>query len=464
MRQLFFPQASRAGLLWTSKVCAELTKFFYPFVLYFIAMAETPDPDRSRKIPSRGQRGTNTKDDLLFQTMLTCAVRLALVMDKKNRLSDFIFLDVNSAWEKFTGIKRAGLIGRRMSTAFPDIEPNLIAFAQQVLKEKRGRVFEYYSNIFERWFQTSVFVPGPGVCVMMFSDISDIKRDKKNLEESEEKFRSIIEQSGDGIVLIDDNGEIVEYNATMKNICGIPRDEAIGKKIWDVQYHLFTPDRLTKIGFDAYKQYFVLALQTGIAEWIGKVFEVNAVREDGAPIVLQILVSHVRIGAKNIFVSFCRDVTTLRKAEKELADQNRLLVEKNIALREVMAQLEVEKKSIAGKVRSNLESLVLPIISRIRIKCPDDIQKHLTLLEENLRDITSGFGIALTQGITKLTQQETEICDMIRQGLRCREIASLLDISVRTVETHRNNIRKKLNITDSHINLVTFLKNRDTTT
>jgi PAS domain S-box-containing protein len=295
--------------------------------------------------------------------------------------------------------------------------------------------------------------------MMLFSDITEIKRGRKKLEESEEKFRSIIEQSGDGIVLIDEKGEITEYNATMEKICGIRRVDAIGKKMWDVQYRMFKPDKRSKTGFEAYTKNFILALKTGSADWIDKVFEVNAIKENGAELVLQILVSLIRVGPKNIFVSFCRDVTTLRKTEKELADQNRLLLEKNIALREVMAQLDVERKSIAEKIQTNIDRLVLPLLARIKRKSPQELLKYLQLLEENLSDITSGFGNALSRRMTGLTQQEIEICDMIKQGLRCKEIGTLLKISVRTVETHRTHIRKKLGIDDPGINLVTFLKN-----
>jgi DNA-binding CsgD family transcriptional regulator len=48
---------------------------------------------------------------------------------------------------------------------------------------------------------------------------------------------------------------------------------------------------------------------------------------------------------------------------------------------------------------------------------------------------------------------------MIRRGLSSNEIARLLKISVRTVEVHRNRIRKKLDITDKDVNLVTYLNN-----
>jgi PAS domain S-box-containing protein len=391
--------------------------------------------------------------------MINGAIRMSFVMNGKNELSDFIILDANPTWERFTGMRRADVVGRRISGLFPGMEPRLLSITRQMIKDKKGRYFEYYSRLFDRWFQTSVFPAAPGECMMLFSDITEIKQTQKKLEESEEKFRSIIEQSGDGIVLIDEKGKIIEYNATMEKICGIRRADAIGRKMWEIQYRILTPDKRSNFTFEAYRQNFILSMKKGSANWIDNVFEVNAVREDGAPMVLQILVSLIRVGPKKTFVSFCRDVTTLRKAEKELADQNKLLVEKNIALREVMAQLGVEKKNLAEKVRTNIDRLVLPLLERIKRTGADGIEKHIRLLEENLSDITAGFGSVLSQGLTKLTKQEIEICDMIRQGLRCREIAEILNISVRTVETHRNHIRKKLSIDGSSNNLVTYLKN-----
>ncbi len=152
-------------------------------------------------------------------------------------------------------------------------------------------------------------------------------------------------------------------------------------------------------------------------------------------------------------------VAALRLAENELAEQNRLLQDKNIALREVLGQLESEKKRLAGTIKSNMERLVLPQLDKIKISSSDDTKKYLHLLEENLRDITASFGISISPAMNRLTQKEIEICDMIRRGLTCKEIGRLQSISPRTVETHRNRIRKKLGIADAAINLATYLKN-----
>lgn len=149
----------------------------------------------------------------------------------------------------------------------------------------------------------------------------------------------------------------------------------------------------------------------------------------------------------------------LRKTKQELHEQNLMLQEKNIALREIMAQLETEKNRIMKQVQSNVENLILPLINKIKGQGTDNDHKYLKLLEGNLLEIASGFGSTVSQKNARLTQKEIEICNMIKQGLSCKEIGKLLNTSFRTVETHRNRIRKKLAITDQAINLATYLKN-----
>jgi DNA-binding CsgD family transcriptional regulator len=51
-----------------------------------------------------------------------------------------------------------------------------------------------------------------------------------------------------------------------------------------------------------------------------------------------------------------------------------------------------------------------------------------------------------------------KICNMIRNGLQTKEIAELCTISLATVNRHREHIRRKLGITNSKRNLVTYLQ------
>jgi len=51
-----------------------------------------------------------------------------------------------------------------------------------------------------------------------------------------------------------------------------------------------------------------------------------------------------------------------------------------------------------------------------------------------------------------------EICNMARNGMKNKQIAGILNITLQTVETHKRNIRKKLGISGQKINLRTYLE------
>ncbi|MBI5822954.1 MAG: diguanylate cyclase [Chloroflexi bacterium] len=61
---------------------------------------------------------------------------------------------------------------------------------------------------------------------------------EKKLRESENKFRSVIEQASDGIALTDSQGMIIEWNSTMEQITGLNRAKVIGQAVWETVYQI----------------------------------------------------------------------------------------------------------------------------------------------------------------------------------------------------------------------------------
>ena len=147
----------------------------------------------------------------------------------------------------------------------------------------------------------------------------------------------------------------------------------------------------------------------------------------------------------------------LNKSEKQLKKQNVQLQEKNIALREVMDQLITEKKNLEERVLSNIDKLILPLLNKLKNRDANIEKEFIHLLEDNLVQLTSPFGSKISKKMLKLTPREIEICNMIKSGLSSKEIAGLLNISYRSVETYRNFIRKKLGIINKKVNLATYL-------
>ena len=158
----------------------------------------------------------------------------------------------------------------------------------------------------------------------------------------------------------------------------------------------------------------------------------------------------------NQIVGIWLDITERKKGEGMLQEQKKDLERKNIALNEVLGQIEIEKKQIKDNVIANAEKLLLPIIEKIILK--EESIKYAQLLRKNLQELTSSFGARLSDKKSKLTSREIDICNMINNGLTSKEIAGLLNISLQTIEKHRSHIRKKLGIVNKKLNLSTVLK------
>lgn len=160
-----------------------------------------------------------------------------------------------------------------------------------------------------------------------------------------------------------------------------------------------------------------------------------------------------------------RDITELKKSEEALKTserqmrvQKKALEEKNIALREILEQIEIEKKQIKDDVVANIEELILPTVHKLKEQESRDTRNYAELLERSLAELTSSFGRKISRAGLKLSPREIEICNMIKTGLSSKDIARVLHLSPHTVETHRNTIRKKFSIINKEVNLTTFLQ------
>ena len=66
--------------------------------------------------------------------------------------------------------------------------------------------------------------------------------------------------------------------------------------------------------------------------------------------------------------------------------------------------------------------------------------------------------IFYTETHLSLTSTEVKICNMIQSGMQTKGIAQIRGVSVSTINRHREHIRRKLKITNSDINLMTYLQ------
>lgn len=153
-----------------------------------------------------------------------------------------------------------------------------------------------------------------------------------------------------------------------------------------------------------------------------------------------------------------QEITKRKKAAAELKNRTIELEEANTALKVLLRQSGEAKQEVEEKVLANIKSLVIPFLDELSIKLSGRSEEvYLNIIKDNLDKITSSFTQHISNQFRDLTPREIQIANLIRQGRTNKEMAQLLNLSVRTVEFYRDNLRRKLNIKNKKTNLRSLL-------
>jgi PAS domain S-box-containing protein len=152
----------------------------------------------------------------------------------------------------------------------------------------------------------------------------------------------------------------------------------------------------------------------------------------------------------------------VRERTEELAASNRELQEVNAALRVLLKKRAADRSELEKKVVYNIRELVLPNLERLKRTSLTRKQALCTeLLEFNLAEVVAPITHALSTHGVGLTPAEIQMTNLVKLGRRTKEIAEMLNVSPKTVETHRKSIRRKLGIQNKSVNLRTYLLSLD---
>ncbi len=123
----------------------------------------------------------------LFEHTLTALALHEIVTDDRGVPIDYIFLDVNAAFEQATGLKARDVIGRRVTAALPGIErTRFIEIYGQVALTGESIRFESFAEPLDRYYDINAFSPAPRQFATAFQDITAQKR---AAEERERLYR-----------------------------------------------------------------------------------------------------------------------------------------------------------------------------------------------------------------------------------------------------------------------------------
>lgn len=287
------------------------------------------------------------------------------------------------------------------------------------------------------------------------TDITERKKAEGVLQASEQKYRFLTEKMNDILWIMDMNLQTIYVTPSIKKILGFSPEERLQQSVNEQ----LTPESLSLV-FETMNKELALGKDDQSDPERSITLTLNFYHKDGSTRWLETIVNGIRDdrGVLTGFYGVSRDVTRRKHVEEELKRSAENLEDANRALRVLMNQRDKDQKDLEGKLQSNINDLVIPYLKKLSKGNLDARnKKYINVLEKNLEKVLSPFMTNVRSFHKNLTPKEIQIVDLIKQGKDTKEIADMLNASISTITTHRNNIRKKLNLLNSKINLRSHL-------
>jgi PAS domain S-box-containing protein len=288
---------------------------------------------------------------------------------------------------------------------------------------------------------------------------AELVNTNQKFKQSEESYRTFIDSTLDLVFLKDEHFRHVIVNNAYSKYLGKKEHEIIGKTDFELlPKHMAEACRQSDLNALKSKGPFVSEERNKDRIYETRKFSVNFGNGKYG------IGGYVRDISEGV-----KDKEALKKAHdelehrvkertKELQIKTKSLEETNIALKVLLKKRVEDKEEIQDNVMTNVKELIAPFFKKIKKTKLDDQQKlFFGIIESNLNEIISPFTRKMSLKYLNLTPTEIRIANLIKYGSSSKEIAELMNVSPRTVETHRKNIRRKIGLEGKRVNLRSYL-------
>ncbi len=156
--------------------------------------------------------------------------------------------------------------------------------------------------------------------------LSDLREQAEAaLRKSEQKFRSLVEESSEGFTLLDEQGTILEWNRAREKMTGLSAEQVLGRALWDVEYDMLPPEVRTPAHHERARQLIRDALQTGQSPLFDSTLDAEVMTRAGERRFVQQTVFPIKTDLGYRIGSATRDITERKQAEMQLPGQRTTL-------------------------------------------------------------------------------------------------------------------------------------------
>jgi PAS domain S-box-containing protein len=216
---------------------------------------------------------------------------------------------------------------------------------------------------------------------------------ERQVRESNERRRAILEAALDSVITIDERGRVVEFNPAAERTFGYRRAETIGREMAE----LIIPPALRA----RHRKGFTRLLQTGEGRLVDRRVELTGMRADGAEFPIELTVTRIDIPGPPMFTGYLRDISERKRAEAELRASRARIVD---AADDARRRLE---RDLHDGAQARLVNLGLALrLAKTRLADPreagvllDEAIDELIATTDELREFARGIHpVVLSEG------------------------------------------------------------------
>ena len=336
----------------------------------------------------------------LFDHMLEGYAYCEMIYEN-DRPSDFIYREVNDAFEKLTGITKA--VGRKVSEIIPGIResnPELLEIYGKAARTGESKKFETYVDELKIWFSVSVYSVEKDRFVAVFDNITERKHTEESITESNRQLKALVTSLDDIVFEVDSQGTYLNVWTADESLLSEPKAELIGRQIEDTLQKetadsiMEATQRVLKAN-DVEEIEYPLILPSGLHWFLARISPITSPNGNSQTVSMLVRDITERKAAQ--------EVMRLRLAELELVHQSglelsRVLEPEEIAQR-IIAQMEKHLNWHHSAVRLyDPESQILKVIG---FNVPgleneidhDGLEEHFNLLVQKWDDGLTGWAV-----------------------------------------------------------------------
>lgn len=367
---------------------------------------------RLRREAELAIRQSEERFRVLFETMTEGFAIDEIIFDDAGRACDLRYLEVNPAFERHTGVKRADIVGRTTLEVFPDAEPVWLERFGAVATTGAPTHFQGKYGPPDRWFEVSAYRTGPNQVATVFFDITDRKRAEEEsarlaseTEYERRRFSAVLANTADFIYTFDLEGRFTYVNSALLRLWRKDLSEAVGKNFFELDYPPDLAERLQRQIREVIETQRPIRDETPYASATGeRQYEYIFVPVVG------------KTGAVESVAGSTRDITDRKCVEEALRQSEERLRDADRRKDEFLAILAHELRNPLAPIRNGLQ------IMRLGKGDPEATEQARAMMERQLGQMVHLVDDLLdlsriSRGKIELRKERVELSMIVQQAI-----------------------------------------------